>query len=186
MRRLIIALQLLALLMMPATLGAQTRLGFLSYGQVLPLMPEYVEAQTELTTLRGQYDDEARRGEEEFQRKFTEFLQGQKDFPQNILLKRQAELQNLLENAEDFRREAERLVAEREKELMKRVKERLAQAIREVGSEGGYAFILNTDGDSCPFLNPAMADDVTSLVLAKLGIAESSALPDAPSPATEP
>ena len=42
------------------------------------------------------------------------------------------------------------------------------EAIRAVGVERGYACILNTDGNTCPFINPAMGDDVTNYVKEKL------------------
>lgn len=44
----------------------------------------------------------------------------------------------------------------------------LNEAIRAVGVENGYAYIINTDGNACPFINPAMADDVTNAVKEKL------------------
>ena len=44
----------------------------------------------------------------------------------------------------------------------------LNEAIRAVGVERGYAYIINTDGNTCPFINPAVADDVTNYVKEKL------------------
>ncbi len=160
------------LLALPLTLAAQVRIGFLSYGGVMSLMPEYAQAQEELAQLKLQYDDEAVRGEEEFRRKFAEFLQGQKDFPQNILLKRQAELQSLMENGISFRNEARQLLDEAERELLAEVSAKLNDAIREVGQEGSFLLILNTDGNQCPFLSPDAGEDVTHAVLQKLGLAE--------------
>ncbi len=162
----------LLLLALPISLAAQVRVGFLSYGHVMKMMPEYAQAQEELMSLKQQYDDEATRGEEEFQRKFTEFLQGQKDFPQNILLKRQAELQSLMENGISFRREAQQLLSEAEQELLAEVSAKLNDAIQEVGQDGGFVLIVNTDDNQCPFVNPAVGEDVTYTVLQKLGLAE--------------
>jgi len=150
---------------------AQVRLGYLSYESVMQQMPEYAQAQQNLADLKAKYEQEATRGEEEMQRKFTEFLQGQKDFPENILVKRQAELQSLMETGIKFRKECEALLQKAEKEFMNDVYSRLNQAIQTVGLEGGYAAVLNTDNNQCPFINPALGDDVTNNVLAKLGIA---------------
>ena len=44
----------------------------------------------------------------------------------------------------------------------------LNEAIRAVGVERRYAYIISTDGNTCPFINPAMADDVTNYVKEKL------------------
>ncbi len=171
-------------LLLPLSLAAQVRIGFLSYSHVMKLLPEYAQAQEELADLKEQYDLETARGEEEFQRKFTEFLQGQKDFPQNILLKRQAELQSLMENGISFRQDAQKLLSEAEQLLLGEVEQKLDNAIQEVGTANGYLCILNTDDHLSPFINPAVGEDVTYLVLQRLGLAnelmpEPAALPDA-------
>ena len=152
--------------------SAQIRFGYLSYDSVLRQMPEYAQMQQSLATLKEKYDQEATRGENEFQRKFSEFLQGQKDFPENILVKRQAELQALMENGIKFRQEAQTLLSKAETEMLGTMKEKLNEVIRSVGMECGYAYILNTDGDACPFIQPTIGEDVTVPVLKKLGLVE--------------
>lgn len=148
--------------------NVQPKFGYLSYNAVFQAMPEYAAAQQKLTELKAKYDAEARRGEEEFQRKFVEFLQGQKDFPENILQKRQFELQDLLDKSIRFKDEAQKLLAQAEQELQADMLYLLNEAIRAVGVERGYAFIINTDGNACPFINPVSGDDVTNYVKEKL------------------
>lgn len=146
----------------------QKKIGYLSYNEVFQAMPEYEASQQRLRDLKAKYDQETRRSEEEFQRKFVEFLQGQKDFPENILQKRQYELQDLLAKSIKFKEEAERLLSQAEKELQADMLYLLNEAIRAVGVERGYSFILNTDGNSCPFINPLEGEDVTNYVKEKL------------------
>lgn len=165
---------LFLLVALPLAAMAQIKIGYLSYERVLKQMPEYVQAEQQLDNLKAQYLQEAKRGEEEFQRKFAEFLQGQKDFPQNIMLKRQAELQNLMDNGLKFRQEAEQLVEKARKEMMDEVKAKLNVAIEAVGIAGGYACVLNTDGGTTPFLNPALSHDVTNEVFARLGLTQAA------------
>ena len=150
---------------------AQIQFGYLSYKQVMQQMPEYTKAQQDLNQLKQKYEEEAMRGEEEFQRKFIEFLQGQKDFPQTIMQKRQAELQHLMDNGVNFRVQVVKLLEQAEKDLMAEVEKKLNHVILEIGIEQGYGFILNTDGHSCPYVNPVVGVDVTSLALQKLGLA---------------
>lgn len=166
---------LLLLVALPLAAMAQIKIGYLSYEKVLRQMPEHAQAEQWLENLKAQYTQEAQRGDEEFQRKFAEFLQGQKDFPQNIMLKRQAELQSLMDNGIKFRQEAEQLVEKARKEMMAEVRAKLNVAIEAVGIAGGYACVLNTDGDAAPFLNPALSHDVTNEVLARLGIGQAAA-----------
>lgn len=151
-----------------ATLSAQQVLpqfGYLSYSAVLMQMPEYTQASQQYEELRGKYEAEATRAEEEFQRKFSEFMQGQRDFPASIMQKRQAELQELMERSITFRQESQRLLAEAETALKQPAVDHLNAAIQAVGAEKGLMFILNTDGNACPFVHPQAGVDVTAAVM---------------------
>lgn len=160
---------------------AQVQFGYLSYSAVMKQMPEYTQAQNNMVALRAKYEQEAQRGEDEFQKKFVEFLQGQKEFPATILQKRQAELQNLMDNGLSFRNQAQGLLADAEKEAMGEVEKILNNAILAVGVELGYAFILNIDENACPFINPVIGVDVTNAVKRKLGLE----VPEEPTPQAE-
>ena len=144
--------------------------GYLSYNEVYKQMPEYQKAQEDFAALKAKYDAEATRAEEEFQRKFAEFLQGQKDFPASILQKRQAELQDLMEKSVNFRKESHKLLLQAEAELQQPVAVKLDQAIKAVGAELGLIFVLNTDGNALPFVHPQVGVNITKAVFQKLGI----------------
>jgi len=171
------------LVLLPMMVMAQVQFGYLSYNEVLKQMPEYLTGQQQLIELKAKYDAEATRGEEEFQRKFSEFLQGQKEFPQNILVKRQAELQDLMDKAVKFREECQTLLAQAEQDMLRDLTKKLDDAIQEVGMTSGLAAILNTDDHKAPFVNPALSVDVTPLVLNTLGIKVE--LPPVETPAAE-
>ena len=164
----------LLFVVVPVVASAQVQFGYLSYKQVLKEMPEYTQAMQELQTLKAKYNEEATRGEAEFQKKFVDFLQGQKDFPQTIMQKRQAELQTLMDNGVAFRVQVQGLIAQAEKDLVAEVQKKLNRILLEVGVEYGYGFILNTDDNACPFINPVVGVDVTEIVRQKLGAAASS------------
>lgn len=161
---------LLFFVLIPVIASAQIQFGYLSYQQVLKEMPEYAQAMQELQTLKAKYDEEAARGEAEFQKKFVDFLQGQKDFPQSIMQKRQAELQTLMDNGVAFRVQVQGLIAQAEKDLVAEVQKKLNRVLLEVGVEYGYGYILNTDDNACPYINPVVGVDVTELVSQKLGL----------------
>lgn len=158
------------LLMFCLAVSAQIQFGYMSYKQILQEMPEYAQATKDMAVLKAKYEAEAQKGEEEFQRKFVDFLQGQKDFPQAIMQKRQAELQALMDNGVAFRMKSQELIASAEKDLMQEAYKRLNRALLEVGVEYGYGYILNTDDNNCPYINPVIGFDVTELVRQKLGL----------------
>lgn len=152
------------------TAYGQIQFGYLSYQKVLTMMPEYKTALNSLNTLKEKCNQEAKRSEDELERKYAEFLQGQSEFPENILQKRQNELQTLIKNGISFREESEKLLKNAEEEMKEGMENKLNLAIQTVGQEQGLAFILNTDNNSCPFINKNNGVDITEHVLFKLGI----------------
>ena len=140
------------------------RFGYLSYEQVLQSMPEYTLVQTTMEKIRAQYEAELKRVEQEFNLKYEEFLDGQRDFPPTILRKRQAELKELLERNVSFKAKSRQELAEAESQAMAPLREKLAEVLATIGLKYGYAFILNTDAGAVPFISPAMGDDINQLV----------------------
>jgi outer membrane protein len=155
-------------LLFPLSGTAQYKYGFLSYKQVFQAMPEYTQAQTAMKELQAKYEAEAKHNEEGFHRMFADYLQGQKDFPLNIMLKRQKELQEAMEKGIAFRNEAQKLLEQAEKELYAPVYSKLDSAIRMVGLEKGYEFIMNTDDRTFPFIHQGCGEDITVQVKAAL------------------
>ena len=140
------------------------RFGYLSYGQVLKSMPDYALVQKALANERAKYEAELKRVEQDFNLKYEEFLEGQRDFPETILRKRQTELKELLERNVSFKTKSRQELAEAETRAMAPLRERLDALLAQIGQEYGYAFILNTDANAVPFINPVMGDDINQLV----------------------
>ena len=150
---------------------AHPHFGYISYKQVFEQMLEYAEAQKAFADLKAKYDAEAKRSEDEFQRKFAEFLQGQKDFPASIMQKRQMELQDLMDRSVNFRQESQRLLRKAEAELQAPVAAKLNEVIKAVATERDLLFVLNTDDNAVPFINTMVGVNLTEPVLQKLGLA---------------
>ncbi len=161
---------LILMLFLPLTAMAQ-KFGYMNYDMVLKAMPEYIKAQSQLDILKAKYNAEAERTDQEFNRKYSEFLDGQRDFPKNIMLKRQKELQDLLQNGVKFREECDKLVKQAEEELMTPITSKLNVALGQVGDEMALEYIINTEGRDFLYIGPN-GIDITNAVKAKLGIQE--------------
>ena len=131
-------------------------------------MPGYAEAQASLDKLRGQYDAETQRVEDEFNRKYEEFLEGQRDFAPTILQKRQTELQELMSKNIQFRQEASRLLQQAERDALVPLNNRISEAVKAIGRERGLLLILNTDGDALQYVDTEMGEDLTNDILSRL------------------
>ena len=144
------------------------KFGYLSYSTVMKQMDEYAETMKTIEQLRVAYEAELKRSEENFSKLFAEYIEGQRTFPDNILLKRQKELQQAMDESIQFKNEARRILEGKEKEVMDRLRKKIDDAISRLGKERRYAFIINTDGDTYPFVNPEMGEDVTEEVMKML------------------
>ena len=137
------------------------RFGYFSYDSIFRSLPEYEIAQKNLADLRSKYDAELKRAEDEFNQKYEEFLEAQRDLVPSILQKRQLELQELMEKNMAFKNEARRLLRQAELDAYAPIKKKINDAVRLIGNGHGLAFVLNTDGDACPFIDPNFGMDIT-------------------------
>ena len=136
----------------------------MSYSAVIHQMPEYIQAQEKLALLQKRYDEELARADKEFNLKFAEFLDGQKTFPENILLKRQKELQDLMEKSIQFKSEMQTLLEKARKDFGLPVEEKLNTIIADVAKQLQLEYVLNTDNNACPYINKEAGVDITALV----------------------
>ena len=97
---------LLLLLVLPMSVFAQ-KFGHIKTQEILTVMPEYTKAQTDIDTMRQQYENEFKSVQEDFQKKYTAFQQEQANLPKNILERRQNELEQLNQRAMQMRQDAQ-------------------------------------------------------------------------------
>lgn len=136
------------------------QIGYLSYDQALKDMPDYALVQARQKELRKAYEAELKRVEGEFNQKYEAFLEGQKDFPRTILLKRQTELQQLLQQNLEFKRQGLKDLEKAEEEALAPLHVKLTEAIAKVAKEKGLALVVNTDSRACPFIDSEMGVDL--------------------------
>lgn len=142
--------------------------GYLSYDEVLQAMPAMSVVKAKTQALREQYEKELQRAEDEFNKKYEDFLEGQRQFAPSIYKKRQAELTDLMQRNIAFKAEVQQQLKQSEEETMAPLRQRLAAAIAQVAKNLSLAFVLNTDGNALPYVDPAMGTDITKAVLEAL------------------
>ena len=165
MRRLAtLIIAICAVLCVSAQDSLSIRFGYLSYQQALQAMPQYALVQEQMADLRKQYEAEMQRVTNEFNQKYEEFLEGQREFPKTILQKRQTELQELMTRNVTFKEESLKQLADAEREALAPLKIRLAETVAGIANERGLALVVNTDSDACPFIDPTIGEDINTLV----------------------
>ena len=163
MKKLFLAFAFMA---MTIAANAQTPLkyGYFSFSEALKAMPAYAIAERDMASLRAKYEEEGKRVEEDFNKKYEQFLDGQRDFAPSILQKRQAELQEMIEKNVAFKKESKHLLDQADTESKAALKVRLRAIVARIGADHGYAFILNTDNDAVPYVNNAVGEDINAIV----------------------
>lgn len=150
--------------------AAAPRFGYLNYTQVLKEMPQYAEAESNLDVLQGKYDAEIDRAEAEFTRKYAEFLQEQHEFPENILVKRHKELQELMEKSIAFKEEIRRTLKEARDKMLAPLTAELDKAIAEVAARHNFDYVLNTEDKAYLYINAVVGLDISNEVRSLVGI----------------
>jgi outer membrane protein len=149
---------------------AQSKFGYVSYKEIVTALPEYSIVNAHLDELQAKYEAEIERSEREFNQKYTDFIEEQSQFPDNIRIKRHKELQELMEKAMAFKKEINDAMREARHEMMKPLHDKVNEAVMKVCIEGNYDYILDMDDRTYIAINPQSGTDVTSLVKQELGM----------------
>ena len=161
-------LLVLAFIALPLCVSAQElKFATVNLQSIFQVMPETAAATVSLQEKQKKYEDELSKMAEEFQTKYNAIAEQKDSLPENIMNTRLAELQEIEQRTENFRRmAAEDIQAEREK-LMAPIQEKLMGAVKEVATEGNYVYVLD---ELQVIFKGSMTEDITPKVKAKLGI----------------
>jgi outer membrane protein len=164
-KNLVIALILLA----PISVFGQ-KFGHINSSDIIALMPEFAQAQTEVKTLEQQYKDELKYLQDEYEKKVTEYQAQESTLPDNIKARREQELQEIQQKASEFLSTSQTTLQSKYEELMGAISTKLIKAVQEVGEEGAYICIFDAASGAVPYISSTLTTDVTEPVKAKLGI----------------
>ena len=160
---------LILLLIAPMSVFAQ-KFGHIKTQEILVAMPDYIKAQTDIQTMQKQYEDEMKRAQEEFNKKFTAYQEEQANLPKNIQERRQKELQELSQKGMQMQQDAQQELERSWMSMLEPIAKKIDDAIKAVGQDGGYVYIFDLNTTQIPFVNETLSTDVTGAVKAKLGI----------------
>ena len=166
MRRYI--LTLLSLVAMGAM--AHSKFGYVSYMEMVKALPEYSIVVTHLDELQAKYEAEIARSEREFNQKYSDFIEEQHNFPENIRIKRHKELQELMEKSIAFKDEINRAMREARREMMQPLHDKVDEAVMKVCIDNKYDYVLNTDDRAYIAINPQSGNDITEQVKKELKV----------------
>ena len=159
------------LLFLSANIAAQTaqQIGFVNSNDVLAAMPEQKQASTALKELNDKYKAELTVMQNDYNKKYSDFISYQTSMAENIRIRRMQELKELENKINDFMKIAQEDVQTQEDLLLKPLRQRVKEAIYQVGVEKGLICVYDLANPTIVFVTPD-AVNITPLVKQKLGI----------------
>ena len=160
-------LLLLLISIVPMFAMAQMKFATVRLQEVFEMMPETQQANKKVEELAKKYEAENKILKTEYEIKYTDYVKSRANMPQNIRARREQELMLISQAIDDFMMVAQNDVKQQQELLMMPIKAKLMEAVRSVGDEGGYTFIV----DEAQMLYKGVNfDDITVFVQAKLGL----------------
>lgn len=156
----------------PLCIMAQTaKIAHVDVKAIYNAVPEKTLAQNELRAFSQQYQTEYNTVQEEFNKKFAEYqtLAADSATPATIKERRMHEIQDSDHKIQQFLNKANADIAAKEKQLNEPIMRRINEAIKAVGAEGRYTYIIDSSATPLVYTGPD-AIDVTPQVKAKLGL----------------
>jgi outer membrane protein len=162
MKKVIIAM----MLMLPMAISAQ-KFGHINTQELFAMMPEVNKVRLTMDTINNQYETQLASMNEEFQRKYQDYMAQEATMAEAIKQIRQQELQEMQQRIQLFYQTAEQDIQKKQQELLAPVHEKMTKAIKAVGDREGYTYIF----DSAAMVHiGADATDVMPAVKNELGI----------------
>ena len=165
MKKLIILL----VMFLPFCLKAQQaqKIAYVNVGEVMMTMPEADKAEKDLVAFRENLTKELNTMQDEFNKKYQAYVAERDSLTENIRLKRESDLTDLQQRTQNYMQQADSEYKAKQEELFKPIQDKVASAIKAVGDEKGYTFIITPE--VLLYVNPN-AENATAAVKAKLGI----------------
>ena len=154
---------------LPMSAMAQ-KFGVVDIESVFTAMPETTAMQTQLQETSKKYEDEFMKLQEEVNKLYADYQTIQEDAntPASIKERRLQEVQDRYAKVQQFRETAQQDLAKLEHQLSTPIQQKLTDAIKAVGAEGGYTFIMPNEG--LLLYTGTDVTDVTPMVRTKLGL----------------
>ncbi len=142
-------------------------IAYINSNELLDGLKEKEEASNKLLNLSDNYKKELELMQKDYNKKYSDYLTYQNTFADNIKLRRMQELTELENRIREFTKLAQEDIEQQEQLLLQPLKDKIKEAIRQVGIENNYTIIYDLADSNIAFLNPS-AIDANSQVKRKL------------------
>ena len=152
----------------PMAVFAQ-KFGHVNAQEIIQVMPEYLKAKTEIDALQQQYEADLKGMQDEFTKKVKDYEDNAKTLPENIRTRREQELTEMQQKIQQSIQDNHQALAKASQEKMQAITSKVIEAIKAVGQNGGYVYIMDVAG-GVPYISTTLSTDVTAQVKTQLGL----------------
>ena len=156
------------LMLAPFTIMAQ-KFGHFNSQEIMEAMPETATMRTELQNLAKVYEDDQKRMQDELQKKADEYQKEQANLLENMRARREQELNDLYQRYQQSLQENQQAFQKAQMEKLQAIQDKVLTAVKKVGEEGGYVYIMDTTA-GIPYISPKLSTDVTPELKKALGL----------------
>jgi outer membrane protein len=170
-----------------ASAQAQLKVGYTNVDYVLSQLPDSKQIESELKTYRTQLESQLQTKYKDFQAKADDYKTNGEKMSEVIRQDKEKELQNMQTSIQEFEKNAEASMQKKQQTLLAPVLEKIQKTIKDVAKENGYTYVFNTDAgyQTTPIILSAPDEDnISNLVLKKLGVTPAPANANTTSTAT--
>lgn len=162
---------LLAFLMIaPLSIMAQVKFAHFYSADIIPNMKEYTAAQTEIQNMQKQYADDLKLMQDELQKKYEDYQKEASNLLEGVRLRREQELNELGQRYQQSLQDSETALQKATQEKMGAIGELVMAAVKKIGENNNYIYIIDLSTGSVSFVNPALSTDITDILKKELGI----------------
>ena len=167
MKKTLIAI-MVCLLAFGGTAVAQksVKLGHINSNDLMQIMPGRDSAQTVLQAEVAELEETLKSMQAEAEKRYNDYVANQAGWTELIRQTKQREIQDMAARMEEFQKNAQEQLQNREAELLKPIIDRAKKAIEDVAREGGYTYIF----DGAGLLYSQDSEDIMPQVKKKLGL----------------
>lgn len=151
----------------PIGVYAQDKLAYINTQEIFVQMPEIKNVESQLATKQEEIKNTLTSMQTEYDKKLEEFKSSTVEVSESVLLDRQKQLQDIQGRYETYLESSDKEFQELRGKLLAPLQEKMQKAIKDVGSEQGYTYIIEVG--ALPYMS-ASAVDAGKFVKPKLGI----------------
>ena len=150
----------------PLTVFAQ-KFGHVDAQAVMQSLPEFIKARGEIEALSKQYENDMKAMQDEIQRKSDEYDKSKSTMNATQQQEVETNLQQMIQKFQQAYQDNQQALQKAQQEKMQPIMNKIMTAIKNVGKDGGYVYIMDIS-TGIPYISDTLSKDVTNDVKAEM------------------